>query len=240
MMRTPFSLSDCGIIRIVMEGSERYPVSAVVLAGGDSRRMGIEKAFLKMSGGETIIETILTKLAGLSEEIILVTNRPQRYEGLGVKLVTDIYPGKGSLGGMYTGLYTMSHSHGLVVACDMPFLKPPLLRYMLVMAPEYDVVVPQAVPWGGLKVVKEGEETAREYLLHPLHAVYAQRCLEPMKDLLESGDLRIISFYPRVRVRYVEEREIDIFDAEHLSFFNINTPADLRRAEGLLQNVEPD
>jgi molybdopterin-guanine dinucleotide biosynthesis protein A len=60
-----------------------------------------------------------------------------------------------------------------------------------------------------------------------------------MRDLLESGDLRIISFYPQVRVRYVEEREIDIFDSEHLSFFNINTPEDWRRAEGLLQKEAP-
>lgn len=224
-----------------MGGSERaiYLVSAVVLAGGGSRRMGTDKAFLKMPGGGTIIEAILSKLARLSDEIILVTNRPQRYEPLGVKLVADIYPGKGALGGVYTGLCAMSHSHGLVVACDMPFLKPPLLRYMLVMAPEYDVVVPRAVPWGGLKDVKEGEETAKEYFLHPLHAVYSKSCLEPMKDLLESGDLRIISFYPRVRVRYVEEGEIDIFDPEHLSFFNINTLADLRRAEGLFQDKEP-
>lgn len=221
-----------------MEGSERpYPMSAVVLAGGDSRRMGTDKAFLKMPGGETLIETILSKLAPLSDETILVTNRTQGYERLGVKLVVDIYPGKGSLGGIYTGLWAMSHSHGLVVACDMPFLKPSFLRYMLVMAPEYDVVVPRAVPWGGLKGSKE--ETAKEHLLHPLHAVYAKSCLEPMKDLLESGDLRIISFYPRVRVRYVEEGEIDIFDPEHLSFFNINTPADLRRAERLLRNEEP-
>jgi len=224
-----------------MERSERatYPISAVVLAGGDSRRMGTDKAFLKMSGGRTIIEGILSKLARLSEEIILVTNRTQGYERLGVKLVADIYPGKGSLGGIYTGLCAMSHSHGLVVACDMPFLKLPLLRYMLVMAPEYDVVVPRAVPWGGLKGVKKGEERAKEYLLHPLHAVYAKSCLEPVKDLLESGDLRVISFYPRVRVRYVEEEEIDIFDSEHLSFFNINTPADLRRAERFLQREEP-
>jgi len=216
-----------------------FPMSAVVLAGGDSRRMGSDKAFLKMPNGETIIETILSKLARLSKEIILVTNHPQRYEHLGVKLVADIYPGKGSLGGIYTGLSAMSHSHGLVVACDMPFLSLPLLRYMLVMAPEYDVVVPRALPWGGLKGVKEREETAKEYLLHPLHAVYSKNCLEPMRDLLVSGDLRIISFYPRVRVRYVEEGEIDIFDPEHLSFFNINTPGDLRKAEGLLQKEVP-
>lgn len=224
-----------------MEGGERatYPVSAVVLAGGDSRRMGADKAFLKMPGGGTIIDTILSKLAQLSDEIILVTSRIQRYERLGVEVVADIYPGKGALGGIYTGLSVMSHTHGLVVACDMPFLKLPLLRYMLVTAPEYDVVVPRAVPWGGLEGVRKGKETAREHLLHPLHAVYSTSCLEPMKDLLESGDLRIMSFYPRVRVRYVEEEEIDIFDPEHLSFFNINTPADLRKAEGLFQEEEP-
>lgn len=213
-------------------------MSAVVLAGGGSRRMGTNKAFLKMPSGGTVIETILSKLARLCEEMILVASRPQRYERLEAKVVADIYPGKGSLGGIYTGLSTMSHSHGLVVACDMPFLNLPLLRYMLVLSPEYDVVVPKALPWGGLKGSKEGKETAKEHLLHPLHAVYAKSCLEPMRALLESGDLRIISFYPQVRVRYVEGGEIDLFDPEHLSFFNINTPADLRRAERLLQDEE--
>lgn len=74
-------------------------MSAVVLAGGDSRRMGTDKAFLKMPGGEPLIEAILSKLAPLSDEIILVANRTQGYERLGVELVADIYPGKGSLGG---------------------------------------------------------------------------------------------------------------------------------------------
>lgn len=214
-----------------------YPASAMVLAGGDSRRMGFDKAFLKMPDGRTLIEVTLAKLASLAEEIMLVTNQPPKYEPLGAKVVADIYPGKGSLGGIYTGLREASHFHSLVVACDMPFLNPHLLRYLLSLAPGYDVVVPRAVPWGD-GVARKGRDTAKGRSLHPLHAVYSKGCLAPMERLLEKGDLRIISFYPQVRVRYVEEKEIRAFDPERLSFFNINTPRDLEMAQRKVKEDE--
>lgn len=211
-----------------------FQVSVAILAGGGSRRMGTNKALLKV-GQETLIERVVKKVSRLSEEIIVVTNDPAEYRSLGLRLVRDVYPGQGSLGGIYSGLLAASQEYTLVVACDMPFLNLDLLHYMIDLAPGNDIVMPRM-----LKRESEDEEdltdeeiTARDTLMQPLHAVYGKGCLEPIRLLLEEGDLRIISFFPQVRVRYVEAEEVERFDPERLSFFNINTPADLDVARRL-------
>ncbi len=133
-----------------------------------------------------------------------------------VRTVFDLYPGKRALGGVYTGLVHSTSFHNLVVACDMPFLNTELLRYMIELSSGFDAVVPRL----GGKV-------------EPLHAVYSKNCLTPIEELMEQGDLRVYRLLDLVKVRYVEQREIDRFDPEHLSFFNINTKADLEKAEEL-------
>lgn len=152
---------------------------------------------------------------------VVVVGRREPLEGAclseGVRFVEDYIPGMGPLGGIYTGLSEASSFHSLVVACDMPFLNRSLLEYMVELAPSYDFIVPRV----------KGE-------LEPLHAVYSKNCLEPMARRLRRGELRIIGFAEEVRVRIVEEAEMDRFDPEHLSFFNINTADDLRRARELL------
>lgn len=153
----------------------------------------------------------------LSDEIIVVIRKGQVFPALPlnlpVKYLTDVYPGTGSLGGMYTGLLDSRNFHSLVVACDMPFLNTELLNYMLGLSPEFDVVIPRL---GGHE--------------DPLHAVYSKRCLEPIRQLLMVGRFRIVDFFPQVQVRYLEEDEVNQFDPQHLSFFNINTAEDLDRA----------
>ena len=191
------------------------PVSCIVLAGGESKRLGIDKAFLKI-GDRFLIEKVVEKMAQIGNEVIIVTNSPRKYAYLGTKLVGDIYPGKGALGGLYSGLKAACYDYGLVVASDMPFLNLRLLRYMIILSSDYDVVVPR---------VKE--------LLEPLHAIYSKECLQPIERLLSAGNLRIVGFFPEVQVRYVEEEEISLFDPQFLSFFNINTPADLEKARSL-------
>jgi molybdopterin-guanine dinucleotide biosynthesis protein A len=99
----------------------------------------------------------------------------------------------------------------------MPFLNLPLLRYICSLAYNYDVVIPRLEGW-----------------TEPLHAVYSQACLPPMARLLEQGKRKIIDFFPEVRVRYVEQQEIDRFDPRHLSFVNVNTPEDWQRVQNLL------
>ena len=188
------------------------PISSIVLAGGESSRLGRDKAFLEVKG-QFLIESIIERLRQLSQEVIIVADETDRYEELESTVVSDVYPGKGALGGIYSGVKRASNSSSLVVACDMPFLNLSLLRYMQTLAVSYDVVIPRI-----------------GHLSEALHAIYAKDCLPFMEEQLQQGDLRIIHFFPHVRVRYVEQEEIEVFDPQHLSFFNINTEADLERA----------
>jgi molybdopterin-guanine dinucleotide biosynthesis protein A len=197
------------------EGRSLKATSAVVLAGGRSSRLGQDKAFLRING-QFLIERILQTLAQLSDEVIVVANDMEKYEQFEAVVVGDVFPGKGALGGIYSGLRAATRSHSLVVACDMPFLNLSLLRYMLGLASPYDVVIPRI-----------GK------MIEALHAIYSRDCLPSIERQLETGDLQISSFFPHVRVRYVDREEIDAFDPEDLSFFNINNHADLDKARRL-------
>lgn len=210
-------------------------ISGIILAGGESRRLGADKALLEL-GGQTLIENVIGKVSQVSQEVIVVANIPHKYEVLGATMVSDVRPGQGALGGIYSGLLAVSHFHSLVVACDMPFLNLNLLRYMALLAPGYDVVIPRvtARTFSFHRPLSEGPVTAKEEHLHPLHAIYSKRCLGPIEELLDRGDLRIIAFFPQVRVRHVEQGEIDAFDPQHLSLFNINTSANMERAKAVI------
>jgi len=135
-------------------------------------------------------------------------------------MATDTYPGKGPLGGIYTGLATSDSLYNLVVACDMPFLNQALLRYMIQLSANFDLVVPRC-----------------HEMLEPLHAVYSKGCQVPIESLLKQGTLNIAKLFTLVKVRYVEAGEIDRFDPKHLSFFNINTEADLNMARELAKEI---
>lgn len=193
----------------------------IVLAGGGGLRLGRNKA-LETIGKRSLLEWVLSRLSFLDSDILLVTTkelpyaRPNDYPKL--RVVGDLYPGKGPLGGIYTGLKLANPFYNLVVACDMPFLNRDLLRYMIEASAGFDLVIPRL-----------GE------LVEPLHGVYAKACLAPMERLLEQGVLSIREIFGLVRVRYVEAEEIDRFDPEHLSFFNVNTESDLAKARALLR-----
>jgi len=202
------------------------PVSVAILAGGQSERMGQDKAFLPV-GGRPCIERAFDQVRPLSDDLIVVANSPEPYRRWlerpdlrrpAPRLVGDVFPGKGSLGGIYTALDSARHGHCLVVACDMPFLKRDLLRHMIGLAPGFDAVVP---------VGEHGWET--------LHAVYGKACLGPFGRCLQAGRLRIRDCLAEVRVRLVEAAEVARFDPAFRSFLNMNTPADweeLRRLAG--------
>ncbi len=192
-------------------------VSVAILAGGQSRRMGRDKAFLPV-GGRPVIERVIERVAPSSDDLTLITNEPAPYRYLGQRLVGDVVPGKGSLGGIYTAIHAARYDHCLVVACDMPFLNPDLLRYLISLAPGYDVVIPR---------VAEFPET--------LHAVYGKRCLEPIKRRLLADQLKIIGFFDEVRVRTVERDEVAHFDPAFRSFLNMNTSADWERVQRLVR-----
>jgi molybdopterin-guanine dinucleotide biosynthesis protein A len=181
-------------------------MTGIILAGGEGRRMGgINKAFLRI-GGERIVDRIKAIFLQLFDEVILVTNNPLEYIDLGIRIVADLIPGMGSLGGVYTGLFYANHPQSFVVACDMPFLKREVILYMMELAAGYDVVVP---------VGSAGIE--------PLHAIYSSRCMKPMEKQIENEDLRLLSLYPKMKVRKVLEEEFSRLDPDLLSFRNINT-----------------
>ncbi|MFQ6111228.1 MAG: molybdenum cofactor guanylyltransferase [Nitrospinota bacterium] len=197
-------------------GEISVDVTGVILAGGESSRMGRNKAFLEV-GGERLVDRAVSLLEGLFEELILIANDLSAYAYLGLRTLPDRFPGKKSLGGIHTALLHMKTPYCFVAACDMPFLKEGLVRYLLSLREGYEVVVPR-LDWG----------------LEPLCAVYSQACLKPIERLLNRGDLKIINFFPEVRVCEVARDDLMRFDPELDSFFNINTPEDLARANRLL------
>jgi molybdopterin-guanine dinucleotide biosynthesis protein A len=219
------------------QGGKSLPrASGIVVAGGASRRMRRDKAFVDLNG-KPLIARVIEQVRAVCSETIIVANNQQAFAQYGVPVIGDAYPGKGSLGGIFTGLQAAREPYALAVACDMPFLDERLLRYLISLAPGFDVVVPRAHdPSSRLRRVpnatmpRAGKPTAKERDLHPLHAVYAKSCLEPMHARLQKDDLRTIGFFETVKVRIVEAQEIDRFDPLHLSFFNVNTPEDLAYA----------
>jgi len=195
-------------------------ISAIVLAGGEGKRLGYDKT-LEIIGCVSLLKQTVSNLAFINSDIIIVTatkrSFPELTEHPKLRRVSDIYPGKGPLGGIYTGLSASYSFYNLIVACDMPFLNQGLLHYMLQLAPEFDLVVPRL-----------GK------LVEPLHAVYSKDCLAIIEQMLEQVDLSVYKLLTKVRTRYVETEEIDRFDPDHLSFFNINTEADLLIARALI------
>ena len=200
--------------------------SGVALAGGMSRRLGRNKAVEEV-GGERLIERVINRLSEVSAETIVVAADEARAQALdlpyGVRTATDIYPGHGSLGGIFTGLSAARGDYGIVVACDMPFLNTGLIQFMADLAPDFDVVVPRL----------NGRP-------EPLHAIYSKSCLEPIESRLKRQDLKIALFFEEVRVAYVDEEDIDLFDPDRLSFFNVNTQDDLDKALLLEAQGYPD
>ena len=199
-------------------------ITSIVLAGGKGRRLGKDK-LQEVVGGRPLLQRVIDSLSPISERILVVTAQGQKRPAIQatqskVASVPDIYPGRGALGGIYTGLTAAKSQYSLVVAADMPFLNPDLLQHLVSVAPGFDVVMPRI----------DGE-------IEPLHAVYSRDCLPAIQEQIERNQLQIRIFLERVRVRYVELAEIDRFDPRHMSFFNINTPEDLTKAQEIAAEI---
>ena len=188
------------------------PVAGIVLAGGKSRRMGRDKARLVLPDGRPLILSILELLKDVCDEVVVVTDAPGRYADLALpaREVTDIVPGQGPLGGLQAGLRAIQAPFALTVACDMPFLNPSLLRYMVGLPRDYEALVP----------IVEGR-------WQPLHSIYAKDCLATVEDLLDRGLLALTDLLSRVRLRALPLATVQRFDPQGLSFLNLNEPGDL-------------
>ncbi|HET8569858.1 MAG TPA: molybdenum cofactor guanylyltransferase [Candidatus Limnocylindria bacterium] len=186
-------------------------VSAAVMAGGRSRRMGRDKAWIPLDG-RPLVRRVIDVLAEVADEVIVVANEP-RFSSLGVRVVPDRFPEAGALGGIATGVGAAAHDRVLVAACDMPFLRADLFRLLLSHAGGADAVVPRV---GGQ--------------FETMHALYTRACLAPMERALASGRLRVVSFFDEVRVRPVEEDELRRIDPDLRALTNVNTPDELAAA----------
>ena len=193
----------------------------VILAGGKGRRLGREKAWVEL-GGKSLLQHAVSNLEFLNSEIVIVKapegELPTVSAGVNLKVVQDSVGGKGPLSGILSGLVNSNYSYNLIVACDMPLLNKDLVKYMISSVKDYYAVVPRL-----------GKH------LEPLQAVYSKDCISEIEKLLAQDRLKVEGLFSGVRTRFVESAEIERFDAAHLSFININTPTDLKKAEGLLE-----
>jgi molybdopterin-guanine dinucleotide biosynthesis protein A len=186
-------------------------MTGIILSGGRSRRMGENKAFLRI-GGERLIDRAVRLFRELFREVIIVTTSPLDYIDQEAIIVTDILPEKGALGGLYTGLFYAGEEHAFVAACDIPFLNRSFIEYMASLATDYDIVVP-APPDG----------------LQPLHAIYARRCIPAIRTLLDRDHLQIKELYTGQRILKISPETLCCFDPAGRMFLNINTPEDFRK-----------
>ena len=191
----------------------------ILLAGGRSLRLGRNKLG-EVLEGESLLHRSLRLVLPLGQVWVVGDGRPLELPPE-VRLVADLLPGRGPMGGVFTGLLASPSYYSLVVACDMPFLKPELLRYLLRAASGYDLALPRV-----------------QDKVEPLHAVYSRPCLAPLRHLLGEGHTSLLELLPRVKVRYVEERELRSADPHLLSLFNVNTQEDLERARSLLAGAK--
>jgi molybdopterin-guanine dinucleotide biosynthesis protein A len=198
-------------------------VTLIIQAGGKSSRMGLNKALLPFQG-EPLIARVYRRLASLVNEVLITVNQTTGFEFLGLTLITDLYPDKGALGGLFTGLQAARGSLVAVVGCDMPFVNPTLLHAELDLLDrtEADAVIPFS-----------------DSGLEPLHAVYRREtCLPAIYKSLMANQLRLVSWLPDVKVQEMPLDEVKLYDPELHAFFNLNTADDLQKAETMARFEE--
>ena len=204
-------------------------LTVVIQAGGQSARMGEDKA-LKLFLGRPLIQRVIDRLAQIADEIIVTTNHPDDYAFLHtstgsvhrLRLVPDLAAGRGALGGLYTAVASASSPIVAVAACDMPFASATLLETAtrLLVEEEADVVIPKT---------EEGYE--------PFHAVYRRAaCVPAIQSAIEAEQWKVISWFPRVKVRELTPAEVAASDPSGRAFWNVNTPEEFAEAERLAQN----
>jgi molybdopterin-guanine dinucleotide biosynthesis protein A len=197
-----------------------YNATGIVLAGGKGSRINKNKALITLPDGKTLLRKCVESLSQVLTEILIVTNQKELYSDYDARVVEDIIKEKGPLGGIFTGLRYSSSQCNFVIGCDMPFPQPRLIELLLKRCDDYDVTVP---------------ETAGE--VEPLFAVYSKNCLPVISDHLKKGDLKIRKVFEKLKVQIIREEKINEVDPQHLSFFNINTEEDLRKAQLVMSRI---
>ena len=214
-----------------VDESGRPPLSVAILAGGQSRRMGRDKAMLSLwPGGPPLLQLVVDIVAPLADDVFVVASGRPAYADFGVRVVPDAYPDAATLGGIATAIESSRTDATLVVACDMPMLSAQLIRHLRDVPRDYDVLVP----------VLAGESRQGGRLVRQtLHAIYRPACLPPIREKIDAGRLQVIGFFPEVRVREMSEGEVRRFDPDLRSFHNANTPEAAAVAAAWLRGQVP-
>jgi molybdopterin-guanine dinucleotide biosynthesis protein A len=192
-------------------------ISGFILAGGESSRMGRDKALLELDGVPLVVRTarLVESVAGVPT----VIGNPEAYRSLGLRAIGDDWPGAGPLGGIATALRASSAPWNLVVACDLPYLTRAWLDYLVsrALASDADAVLPMNV---------RGAE--------PLCAMYHKRCEPAIRAALERDTRKVTQGLEGARVEYLEPSEWKAFDSGGLLFKNMNAPEDYEEARARL------
>ena len=206
-----------------MTSKSKLPCSGVILSGGLAARYdGTEKALLQV-GGVRILDRIYEIYRELFDEIILVTNSPEKFLEWDLLIVADLFPIRSSLTGIHAGLFYATNPYAFISACDTPFLKKEMVETVIGrIEAQIDIVMP---------------ETSAGF--EPLCAAYSKRCLEAAQNNLEQEKLKITRTFRKSRIKTISEKVLRQIDPALRSFFNINTPGDLQQAEEMiLQGAE--
>jgi molybdopterin-guanine dinucleotide biosynthesis protein A len=192
-----------------------HPCTGVILSGGLSTRFnGKNKAVIRV-GGMRILDRLYEIFSDLFDEIILVTNDPLQFLEWDLAIATDLFPVRSSLTGIHTGLFYMKNAFGFFTACDTPFLKKDLIEFLIKNIEENkDIIIPET---------SAGME--------PLCAIYSKRCLNTVEHHIKQNKFKIQRALAKHRWKTIAESELRAKDPELISFYNINTPRDLARAE---------
>jgi molybdopterin-guanine dinucleotide biosynthesis protein A len=192
--------------------SNRPGISGAILAGGKSKRMGEDKALVKIRN-TTLIERAVQAMKPVISRPMIITNAPEKFNYLNLPLYHDVIPNLGPLGGIYTALNYATDNYVLVMACDLPNVTTRIIQELWNRGGRQDILVLDA-----------------GFGLEPLCAVYSKRCIPIIKDQIEKGELKVTDFFPKMqKVEVLKLKEID--DSLSGRFLNVNTPADRRLAE---------
>ena len=193
-------------------------VTGIILAGGKSRRMGEDKRYLVL-GEQTLLERGLEVLHSIFQEALVVIAQDSPPLGIDARVVRDLVPECGSLGGLYSGLMQATTPWVFLVACDMPFLNQAVIAQFTSRRATADIVMAKL-----------------DARLHPMHALYGKQCLPVLEQMIQARQLKIQAMVSQssLRVRYVTEADLLTIDPFGRSFYNVNTLADLEVARSLL------
>ncbi|HSK11546.1 MAG TPA: molybdenum cofactor guanylyltransferase [Vicinamibacterales bacterium] len=197
-------------------------MDAAILAGGQARRFGGHDKSALLLDGLSILDRQLSVLGEVADRVVVIGGAAgPRSRAAGLEVISDLVPGAGALGGLYTALSAARSPHALVLACDLPFVSRVFLRYLAALAgPAHDAVVPRS---------RDG--------LQPLCAVYDRRLAAVLGERIASGRLKVADALAGLRVREVGPAEIASVDPDEKLFLNVNAPADLDHAIRLLHNT---